>query len=119
MIVNYLLRRPDELQRQGLAISAITYLEIVEGIGGNRDPRRARQAFRAFLRGMRLYVVNRPVAERAAAIRLDLRRQKRWVNERSFDILVAATAIEHGRTLVTRNTRDYADIPGIVLYPIT
>jgi predicted nucleic acid-binding protein len=35
---------------------------------------------------------------------------------RGFDILIAATAIEHGLTLVTRNIDDYADIPGIELY---
>jgi predicted nucleic acid-binding protein len=35
---------------------------------------------------------------------------------RGFDLLIAATAIEHGLTLVTRNVRDYADIRGLQLY---
>ena len=121
-VVDYLLQRPDtvalldDLQRHRLAISTITYLEVVEGIGGNRDPRRARQTFRAFLHGVRVLVVSRQVAERAATIRLEMRRQKQQINERSLDIIVAATAIEHNLTLVTRNTHDFADIPDLRLY---
>lgn len=104
------------MKRSGIALSVITYLEGLEGITGGRDPQRNRRAFRSFLRGTRLLVVSRPIAERAAIIRLDLRRQMRQVNERALDILIAATAIEHGLTLVTRNVRDYADIPDLRLH---
>ena len=31
------------------------------------------------------------------------------------DLLLAATALEHNLTLITRNTRDFADIPGLQL----
>jgi predicted nucleic acid-binding protein len=31
-------------------------------------------------------------------------------------LIVAATAIEHGLTLVTRNKADYRDITGVSLY---
>ncbi len=31
------------------------------------------------------------------------------------DLFLAATALEHNLTLVTRNTRDFADIPGLQL----
>ena len=108
-----------ELRRTGIAVSVITVMEVIEGIEGGRTPQAARRGFRVFLRGTRVLVVSRPIAERAAAIRLDLRRQKRQVNERALDLIVAATALEHGLILVTRNTRDYADIPGIVLYAST
>ena len=122
IVVDLLLERPvstllvADLRRSGIAISTITYLEIVEGVAASNNPSRARAGLRAFLRGTRMLVVSRQIAERAALIRVELRRQKRQTNERSFDTLVAATAIEHGLTLVTRNTRDYADIPGVVLH---
>lgn len=32
-----------------------------------------------------------------------------------LDLLIAATSITHAQTLVTHNTRDFADIPGIQL----
>ena len=71
------------------------------------------------LRRIRILVVSRPIAERAATIRLDLRRQKRLVNDRALDILIAATAMEHRLILVTRNVRDYSDIPGLQLHQPT
>ena len=33
----------------------------------------------------------------------------------STDLWIAATAIAHGLTFVTHNTRDYQDIPGLPL----
>jgi len=42
-----------------------------------------------------------------------LRRQGKRVNNRALDLLIAATAIEHDLTLVTRNLQDYGDIPGL------
>lgn len=103
------------LRRTGLAISAITYMEVTEGVAGSRSPQATGQAMRRFMRGTRVIVVGRAVAERAAAIRLDLRHRNRPVAGRVLDLIVAATAIEHGLTLVTRNLRDYQDIAGLTL----
>ena len=50
-------------------------------------------------------------------VREDLRRSGRRVRHRLLDLINAATAIEYDLTLVTRNTVDYADIPGIRLHP--
>ncbi|HEX8350860.1 MAG TPA: hypothetical protein VF598_12930 [Hymenobacter sp.] len=33
----------------------------------------------------------------------------------SFDLLIGGTALTHGLTLVTHNTRHFADMPGILL----
>lgn len=120
VVISHLYGRIDpsvlpELRRGGIAISVLTLMEIAEGIEGGRTPRRARQGFRRFLRGTRVLVVSRAIGERAAAVRLDLRRQRRQVNERVIDILIASTALEHDLTLVTRNIRDYQDIPGLRL----
>ena len=73
----------------------------------------------AFLRRTRILVVSRPIADRAATIRFELRRQKRPIDHRLLDLIVAATALEHGLILVTCNTRDYADISGLRLYQPT
>jgi predicted nucleic acid-binding protein len=125
ILADYLGGRPDigllmtTLLTEGVAISAITYLEILEGIRGGRDAKRRERYFRRFLKQARVLALGRPVAERAVAIRLHLRREKRQIDERALDILVAATAIEHKLTLVTRNTRHYADIPGLRLHGAT
>lgn len=120
-IFDYLGGRPEAgellttLWPEGIAISIIGYLEVIEGIQGGRDPRRHRLGFRRFLKRVEVHGIGRPVAERAADIRIALRRQQRPIDHRALDILIAATAIQHRLTLVTRNIRDYQDIPGLRL----
>ena len=53
------------------------------------------------------------VAERGAVIAAELRRRGRSCGD--FDPLIAATALEHGLVLVTRNTRHFETVPGIAL----
>jgi predicted nucleic acid-binding protein len=50
--------------------------------------------------------VDRGVAERAGRIR-------REAGVRTPDALIAATALEHRLTLVTRNVRDFERVPGL------
>jgi predicted nucleic acid-binding protein len=40
-------------------------------------------------------------------LRETLKRQGKRVNSRAFDLVVAATALQHGLMLVTRNVADY------------
>jgi predicted nucleic acid-binding protein len=103
------------LAADGVAISVITFMEILEGVRGGNHPLEGLNALRTFLEGARMYDINPTVAEHAADIRLHLRQQKQSVNHCALDILIAATAIEHNLILVTRNVRDYADIPGLQL----
>ncbi len=105
-----------ELQRHGIAISVITHLEVMEGLDDARTNRETRRIYRLFLRRTRMIAFSRSSAERAASIRADLRRHRLPIDHRAMDILIAATAIEHGLTLVTRNVRDYADIPALRLH---
>ena len=44
-------------------------------------------------------------------------RTSRWnFHYHLYGSLIAATALEYNLTLVTRNTEDYADVPGLKLY---
>ena len=92
-LVDYLLGDPAaqtllaSLQPSGLAISIITYPEVYEGILRSPNPREREQGFRAFLRGCSVLPVNRTVARRNAAIRLDLRRRGKTIRVRALDLL--------------------------------
>ena len=99
----------------GIAIGAITYMEVFQGILEAPDPAAARRDLVASLEGIPVFVVDRPVAERCARIRLDLKRQSKRVRPRALDLITAAIALEHGHVLVTRNRDDYDDIPGLKL----
>ena len=100
----------------GLAISVITFIEVYEGIERSTSPRQEERSFHAFLRAARVLSINRPVARRAATVRAHLRLQGHSVRNRALDLLIAATAIQHNLTLVSRNTDDYRDIPDLKLH---
>ncbi|MDP9320931.1 MAG: type II toxin-antitoxin system VapC family toxin [Chloroflexota bacterium] len=61
-----------------------------------------------FLAPFREIPVDRMIAERAGRLR-------RGSAMRTPDALIAATAIEHGLELVTRNRRDFEAVPGLQL----
>lgn len=102
------------VRRATAASEAMTCSSLVlfEWLRGPRtdDERRAVEAFfasdAAAVFGVR-------EAELAAA----LYRQVKGAPQRQADLAIAACAIEHGARLWTLNPRDFADIPGLRLYP--
>lgn len=55
--------------------------------------------------------LNREISERGGEISADLRRRGREAG--ALDPLLAATAVVHGLTLVTRNVKHFENIPGL------
>lgn len=102
------------LARAALAISLITYGEVYEGIYYGRDSRTAEAVFRRFLRGVTVLPLSRAIMRRYARERGDLRAKGQLIGDP--DILIAATALEHGLTLVTRNRRHFQRIPQLVMH---
>lgn len=98
------------------SMSVITYMEIMEGILRFPPTPLTEQLFSEFLQDYDVLPVTQLVAHRCASIRTELRREGKRVRQRALDLLIAATAIEHNLTLVTRNQADYADIPGLSLF---
>lgn len=99
-------------QHGALVFSAMTRYEVVRGY---RDQRATAQLarFAAFCQHAIILPVTDPVFDRAADL---------WVSGRQAghphgdaDLIIAATALEHGRVLVTGNTPHFAWIPGIRL----
>jgi predicted nucleic acid-binding protein len=71
----------------------------------SEQPEEASEKFHAFA-----------VAERCARLRETLRSQNKRVKSRALDLIIAATALEYGLTLGTKNTDDFKDIPDLILY---
>ena len=97
-----------------IAVSLITYGEIYEGVLYSRNPKASERVFSQFLRGVDILPVDRPIMKRFAQLRGQLRATGNLIAD--FDLLFAATAIQHHLTLVTRNTRHFQRIPGLGLY---
>lgn len=120
VVASYLNGRNDmiallhSLLPDGLAISAVTFGEIFEGIYYGRNPGQNAAIFRGFLHGVNVLDVNRTVARRFARIRGDLRQRGQLIGD--ADLLIASTALVHDLTLVTRNLRHFQRVPGLKLY---
>ena len=118
-VIDYLSGVPDALELldrladEGIAISIVTYMEIYQGVERSDNLTTAERQLSAFLDSVPLLPISPAVARRCASLRETLRRQGKRVNNRALDLLIAATAIEHDLTLVTRNLQDYGDIPGL------
>ncbi len=93
----------------GIAISLIALGEIYEGIYYGRDPQRSEAVFHLFLRSVDVLPLNRSIMQRFARIRGDLRAKGQLIGDP--DILIAATAIYHDLTLLTRNKKHFQRIP--------
>ena len=120
--------RPDEsvlrwLTTQPLTstyLSVITLGELEEGITALGDTHRAHE-LRGWLAQLiegfngRILDVDPNVATTWGRIRAEAKRQGR--SPPAVDALLAATAITHGLTLVTRNLADVATLPVTVLNP--
>ena len=99
----------------GVAISVITFMEVYQGLLRLPDPKLATVVLRQFLEGVDVLPATQEIAERCAVIRAELQRRGTSVRSRALDLLIAATAVEHGLMLVTRNVADYGDVPGLQL----
>src|ERR687895_653987 len=122
VVIDHLMDVPEasaileSLTAKGLAISIVTYMEVFQGIERSPEVEQAREKFQAFTDGILILPFSFAVAERCARLRETLRTQKKRVNSRALDLIIAATALEYDLTLVTENVKDFTDIPGLTLY---
>jgi tRNA(fMet)-specific endonuclease VapC len=121
IVVDHLLAVPtasvllEQLAPEGIAISIVTYMEAFQGVEQSSDLEIAREKFHAFLAGVLILPLSFAVAERCARLRKTLENQNKRVNSRALDLIIAATALEYGLTLVTKNSDDFKDIPDLPL----
>jgi predicted nucleic acid-binding protein len=106
----------EQLAEEGIAISVVTYMEAYQGISRSPTPEQAEAFFGRFVDSIPVIPFSVAVARRCAAVRETLRKQQRRVNSRALDLIIAATALEHELTLVSRNLDDYRDIPDLKVY---
>jgi tRNA(fMet)-specific endonuclease VapC len=100
------------LQHLGqLHISAITLAELHTWALRRKAPRRRREGIRDLLRDVAVLDVTSGVSLRFGELQAALLDSGQPAPE--MDLLIAATALDHNLTLVTRNAKDYANIPGL------
>ena len=120
-IIIYLLRyQPEYLKIRfaeelsgGLYISSITLAELRKGIENSSKKSQAESSLSDILELLKVIPLGEKEAYEYGKIRAYLRRIGYTVGE--FDLLIAAAAIAHNMPLVTNNTKDFRNIPGLVL----
>jgi tRNA(fMet)-specific endonuclease VapC len=97
-----------------IVISSISQMEMEYGL--HLNPQRAQKimpVLRAFLASVQVQPFEGADAQAAGAIRASLRREGRPIG--SYDLLIAATALVRGMTLVTSNTGEFSRVAGLLL----
>jgi predicted nucleic acid-binding protein len=99
-------------EHSAFAFSAITHYEIVRGLLWRRATRKL-AAYREFAAQSLIIGLSEESFERAAELWAEGRRTGK--PHRDADLIIAATALIDGRTLVTGNTPHFDWIPGLTL----
>jgi tRNA(fMet)-specific endonuclease VapC len=95
-----------------LAMSVMTEHELLFGIACNPSMR-LRPAVERLMQLVPYVDVDSRIVARAATIRADLR--LRGLPIGPYDLLIAATALVHGFTMVTANTLEFDRVPGLTV----
>jgi predicted nucleic acid-binding protein len=98
------------LRVHGVVVGAISVAELAEGAFSDPEPPQALLPMQELLSAFAMIPIASSTAFQFAELRAFLRRQGMLIPD--MDLLIAATALEHDLTLVTRNHRHVARIPG-------
>lgn len=97
---------------EGLVWSVVSLQELAFGMGKSAYPERMKAYLEALKHLYALLNFDGACAERAGQLRAQLALQGTPIGP--YDLQIAATALVHGLTLVSRNTREFARVPGLL-----
>ena len=103
---NLLALPPSEI-----ALPAIVAYEVWVGVLGSQNAKRRQAQYEQFLATVEVLPFDSAVSRRAAELRQTLERGGEGIGP--MDTLIAATALAHNATLVTRNVREFGRVPGL------
>jgi tRNA(fMet)-specific endonuclease VapC len=99
-------------QHGQFAISGMSRYEVLRGLKEKNAPRQLTR-FHAFCQNTLILPITDDILDRAADLWVDGRKQ--GFTPKDADLVIAATALQHGRTLATGNTAHFRWIPGLKL----
>jgi tRNA(fMet)-specific endonuclease VapC len=88
-----------------IALSVISLAELYEGVFYSRDPQKSEEALQDFLHGIELVGIDDEITRVFGRERGRLRAAGKTVGD--FDLLIGATALRHGLTVLTNNRRHF------------
>ena len=108
--IERVVNRLKELCPQGLAISIISLAELYEGVHYSRHPEQSQQALEAFLEDVSVLGIDKEICQLFGKERGRLRQQGALIGD--FDLLIAATELHYGLTVLTNNHQHFERVEG-------
>lgn len=105
------LQRIQTISPDECSVSTITTYELLTGALKCRRPKMERRKVEAFVEMAHEVPFDRPSAEQAANLRVDLERQGVIIGP--YDIQIAAQALARNLTLVTSNRSEFGRVEGL------
>lgn len=96
-----------------IAIPAIVLYELEVGLAKSESPKKRRAQLERMMSVTSVLPFDKKTAVCAATIRVALERAGTPIGQ--YDLLIAATAVSAGATLVTRNTAEFERVHGLRL----
>lgn len=100
-----------EIPPQEISIPAVALYELGTGIEKSRFPEKSRVELDQVVSQITVLPFGLSEAKASARVRASLEKQGRPIGP--IDILIAGTALSHGATLVTHNTREFERVEGL------
>ena len=116
VIIDHLGGRADvdrlvSVEPASIFVSIISVAELYEGVYRHTDQEHPRRGLDSFLLDVTVLNVDAEIARIFGKLRASLRRTGELID--NFDLLIAATCLRHGLTLLTDNIRHFKRIPGL------
>ena len=105
----------EELHSQGLCVGNISYGELCEGTFGFSDSAERLARVYSLLKRFETLPLTDSIMETLGLTRSHLRSTGQMIPD--LDLLIAATAVSHDLTLLTRNVRHFGRIRDLHIYP--
>src|SRR3989338_2257502 len=102
-----------KLSKSILSTSIICVAEVLEGLYAYNEEKKL-AIFESYISNIKLYGVDKQIAENFAHLRADLRKRGELID--NFDLLIAATCQANKLVLVTGNKAHFQRITGLQLY---
>ena len=111
--VGPVIDRVAELVPGDLGLSIVSLAELHEGLVGSRDRQAVERRLNDFLLGMTVVNLDEEVCRIFGRERSRLRAEGNLIGD--LDILIGATALRHGLTLLTNNRRHFERLADLAI----
>ena len=105
--------RLEELEPAGLGSSIISLAELYEGVFGSYDPEATEIALWNVLHRIHVLPLDEDIWPTFARERSRLRAAGTLISD--FDLMIGATALNYGLTLLTNNRRHFERLDGVLI----